>query len=303
MKIARVLWVLRAWLLGVALIGSSRALVADPPQPSPAGPTRGSVDLRPKFRTGDEHRYQMSMTTKGDQHSSQGKVENRSKIDIGLLLKVRSADDNGARLELVYESFKLELRNPLLNVDFDSGKPADKQDPDGTDAILRSLVGMKLDVQADANGNITNISAPAGGGGVGLDLLSQFTAADIVKRFVGPITTLSSGPPTANVGDTWVNEDVMQGSMGPVRTKNTYKLVSYNAPEAKLDIDGTISMQTSASSPASVRDGTVKGNAVWDTRLGMLRSIEMKQKLLVDQTMGEEAGSSTQEVDLSVRRR
>jgi hypothetical protein len=167
-------------------------------------------------------------------------------------------------------------------------------------------VGLTRKVNSDHNGNTTNITAPQGAGGVAQAMLQQFTAADVVRRMFGPITTISSGTGFASVGETWVNEDIMQGDSGPMRIKNTYRLESFSSPEAKLDIQGTVKLDASTSSPVSIREGTTRGKAIWDTSVGMLKSMEYSQKLVVDQQAGDSstgAGSSTQEVQTTIRRR
>lgn len=133
-------------------------------KPKQEGQSEREVDLRPKFKKGDQTRFIMTIDSTGTTsteevgggkpsgsgrpgsskpnstkpskpNSSASKPADQTMTqEIGLLLRVKEADpEKGAVVELVYESLKLSLKSEGMDVDFDStkkpgGKPS-KQTP------------------------------------------------------------------------------------------------------------------------------------------------------------------------------
>jgi hypothetical protein len=273
-----------------------------------SGRANDRVDLRPKFRTGDQTRFTMDLNITSTQQAGEaGAVAQTVKQTLGLALKVKEAKADGtAKLEMVYESIKLEATSPLMTMTFDSSQPKDKDDPTGQ--LLRPLVGLTLALETDERGSITKVTpqVPAGpaGAAVPTNLLEQFTAADVVKGLFGPILSISAGSGFAKVGESWVNESTMQGSLGNMSLKNTYTLRSHEGGNAILDINGTVGL---ASAPngglADIKDGSIKGTANWDTKAGMLKSMEMTQRMQVATRVGDQSTSSTQDMTVRVQRK
>ncbi len=245
---------------------------------------QGLVDLRAKFREGMKATFKMVMENKNDLAGGEpGKPEQVVKQEIGLTLKVKSVSaDGAAALELVYDSLKFDMQSDALDVSFDSSKPADKQDEFAD--LLKTIVGTTISMQADANGNITSVSGggPATMPGIPGAISQQFTGGDVIKNFFGPIMTLQNGSGRVSVGESWTNEDTIAGGMGNFRMKNTYTLRSYRAPTANVDMSGTMSLDGSSTGPVDLREGTIKGRYVWDTEEGMLKSMEMTMRTVVN---------------------
>lgn len=199
-------------LLSLALAACPPARAAEPPPAAPKAPpaeTGREVDLRPRFRKGDQTRFIMTIDNTGELRepgqkpskatpkprpgksktpdpATAGLGEQTMKQEIGLLLRVKEADpEKGATVELVYESLKVDLRSQDMEVSFDStkkpaSKPAAKPgDPtasmpteqDIVDAMLRPMVGTVITLELDADGNITRTS-----GGSALSMSGMLSA-------------------------------------------------------------------------------------------------------------------------------
>jgi hypothetical protein len=174
-----------------------------------------------------------------------------------------------------------------MEITFDSTKPAANDDP-LTDSLLRPLVGLKLQLQTDKNGNITKIDSGAAGTAVSGNIMSSFTGADVVRRIFGPITTIKAGDGFAAVGDTWTNESNMagsSGSTGAMRTKLNYTLRSHNGESAKLGIEGKVDFDGGSALPVTIKDSSISGTADWNTQRGMLEAMNLTQRMVVETTL------------------
>lgn len=244
----------------------------------------GQVDLRARFREGTNASFKMVMENKNDLPGGEaGKPEQVVKQEIGLTLRVKSVSaDGAATLELVYDSLKFDMQSDALDVSFDSSKP-DKDDPMAE--VLKTIVGTTLTLQADADGNITSVGSGGLTGGLPAlpsELSQQFTGTDIIKNFFGPITSIQKGSGRVSVGESWTNEDSIAGGLGTFHIKNTYTLRSHNAPNANVDMNGTMTLDGSSTGPVNLREGSIKGRYVWNTEEGMLRSMETTMRTVVN---------------------
>lgn len=280
----------RATLLAVCIAAISPAALGQSQpdgQPKPKAQASNKINLRPKYTKGDQHRFAMTMSVKSKQGTGAEATDRSSTQDIGLLLRVKEVTETGgASLELVYESLKIKVTDPLMNVDFDSTKPAAKGDElsELTDSFLRPIVGLTLNVTSDKDGNITGISGAEGiAGGA---LAGQLTGADFIKNAFGPIFSIRKGAGEAAVGESWTNEDVIDGPVGQMRLATTNTLSSHRSGMATIDMKGGITLtpgtSTGFKTPA-IKDSTLTGKAVWDTERGMLSEMETRQKLSVEQ--------------------
>jgi len=251
----------------------------------------GEVDLRPKFRKGQEVRFAMDLNIVSEQGAGESQIKSTTKQQIGLLLRVKEVANSGAAtVDLVYESLKFETDGPTGKISFDSAKPKDEADT--FDGLLRSIVGLTLTLQTDETGNITSVNTSSGGDNVPAQMLQQFTGADLVRGLFGPITNIKSGDGRAKVGETWTNESSMTGAMGTTKIKTNYTLNSHRSSRAEMGIQGSMSLDGSSGGIASVREGSISGNATWNTEAGMLEKLNMTQNLVVDtQLSGQSTGS------------
>lgn len=280
-------------------------------RPAPAGGAQaGKVDLRPKFRAGQEARFDMDLRIAGSQaFADLGESKTESTQKLGLKMVVRDAAPGGsATVDMIYESVSLRSVNPMMTIEFDSAAKPKPEDP--IDAMLRPIVGVTLRLVVDATGNIQSVtpvgdspSSSAAAGGMGGQLLSQFTGADIVRGMFGRIFTISAGDGTYSVGETWTNESAMGGAMGGWKVRNTYTLESHRGTKANIRISGTVQLDGSASGPASIKEGSTSGTATWNTEDGLLDTMDYTQKLVVETRTGAETVRSTQDMTVQVRRK
>ncbi|MFA6043688.1 MAG: DUF6263 family protein [Phycisphaerales bacterium] len=261
------------------------------------------VDLRPKFKKGDEIRFTMNLDTAGRQVTpGAGDQSTSTTQQIGLLLRVKDSNpETGATLDLVYESFKMNVKAATGDVSFDSTKPANKDDV--SDELLRSIVGLTLNVKVNPDGEITEVSG-GDGAGAAAGLASQFTGADMIKGVFGPVFSVKKGKSKAAVGESWTTEDVLQGGAAATRVKMTHTLKSVQGNNANIDIKGSVIIDPSSSGmKAGVKDSTIGGRAVWDIERGMLSRLETDQKLTVETKTDQGSSLSTQTMNLKVVRK
>ena len=94
----------------------------------------GSIDLRPKFRAGQQIKYVYEQTAKNtvkSQDPSDTTLDQDQKQTqrIGLVMKVVQAGDDGATIQVVYETIKVTLDTPDGVAEYDSTKPKTKPAP------------------------------------------------------------------------------------------------------------------------------------------------------------------------------
>src|SRR5262245_6829431 len=292
-------------LVAGALMVGGASLVPCVPQAVAAEMAGPKVDLRPKFKQGQQTRFKMTLDTSGKQTGGSEADDLSSKQEIGLLLKVKDTSaDGGANLELVYESIKMKMNSGLMNIDFDSSKPAKADDP--MDAVLRPIVGLTLNVKMDKDGNITSVDSGGAGAGPAAQVMQQFTGADVIKNMFGPIMTARKGSGEAAVGESWTNEDVIDGAMAKLKITTTNTLKSHTGGKALIDIRGKISAEPSASGgntpQVKINDSSITGQATWDTEAGMLAKMQSQQKLSIERLAEGQKTSTQQTMNLTVER-
>jgi hypothetical protein len=296
MKLSRLASVVVAGGLVFLAVGPYQRTAAAQGTPTKA-PTAGKIDLRPRFRVGQETRFKMDMDSNGAQQAGDGPPVNQTVGATVLFRCIESNAETGYTLEVTYEALKLKAKAAGMNIDFDSSKAPKADDP--MDEAIRSIVGMKLKVKMDLDGNISSVDG-GGGGGMGGELMS---GADLMKGMVGPIFTTKKGSGQVSVGDKWVNEDTMDAGMGTVRITTTNTVKSYSNSVATVDINGKFSVDPSSGKGVTIRDSSMNGEFRWNTEVGMLDSMTMKQKLTVEQKQDKGPPTHTsQDMNLKVQR-
>lgn len=282
--------------------GTTQPAVTQPAATQTAQPTNqpgrpgAAVDLRPRLEKGRVFRFKMDLsstekqTPPKDAQDPNVPAESVSATqDQEIVLKLTVKDNNvetGSTLELVYESLKMKISNPMLGDDpleFDSTKPANANDPSGAAIaeMLGSVVGTALTISMDKDGNVTNVAAPASASSLG----DSFTGKDVISGLVGQVFTLKKGDSVVRIGEKWTNDSVMAAAWGRTRITTNNTLASHRGGKANITIDGSISMEPlSPGQPIaiSIRNSKLDGNAVWSTDDGMLDSMTVSQNLDID---------------------
>ncbi len=118
MSMCRVAAVAGAFLIGLA------PAAAEPPPARPGAAPR--VDLRPKFRPGQQIRYTMVLNSQNQTAAPDlPELEQKQKLkeEIGLVMKVVESSADGATVQLVYETMKVSLDSGDVKAEYDSTRP------------------------------------------------------------------------------------------------------------------------------------------------------------------------------------
>jgi hypothetical protein len=282
-----------------------------PEQPSE---TRNpGVDLRPKFKKGQELRYVLELDGKNKIKSVSASKdeepldnEQTSSQRIGLVMRVKDAGDEGATLDIVYESIKVVMDTPEGKAEFDSTKKKTPASKPGTPAkgavpdplaggmsdmlaqIIGPMVGTTIEVKTDRNGAITSVTGGSALGGGGLEGLlggmggagggmmpdAKSTANWLVGGMGGP----SSG--FARIGETWTNTDTLSGTpLGGFKMITSHALKSLSGNIANVLFNGRAETTDSQDAPSplgslvKLKGAGYRGQYQWDTTAGCLKEL------------------------------
>jgi hypothetical protein len=249
---------------------------------------RGKVDLRPKFEKGAETKYVMQIEALGSTSAGSGN-EQKQIIKVELGLRLRTVDvqpEEGATVELVYDTVRMSMTGEGMDVDFDSTKPAKADDPIA--GALKEMVGATLVLDVDEAGNITRVSGGQKLGAMG----AMLTAGQKPKEAFGNLLSLQHGSGLVAVGESWTNEDVFEQSMiGRFRMVTKHTLRSARGGLANVLVTGRIEPVSQSDTqllPIQISDSKYEGSYVWDTRRGQLQSMTTEQSSTIE---AEVAGS------------
>jgi hypothetical protein len=166
---------------------------ADDPAPKQPGPaTAGLVDLRPKFKPGQQVRYTMVIDSSHKATSREMPEldqDQKMRQEFGLLMRVVEVGTEATTVELVYESLKMKIDSGEFKAEYDSTRPpaarkkptrpgpapatpagggqapaglsdslADMDDDQVLATAVKGIVGTVVTMKFDANGNITHVS-------------------------------------------------------------------------------------------------------------------------------------------------
>jgi hypothetical protein len=317
------------------------------PLPSDQSGTGTLVDLRPKFKVGTNVRLRLSndststiqlpdsLNLPGVDPSRPGKPTTiptpASKADgsvsltqqeFTLVFKPTAVSEAGdATVEVVFETIRMKIESEFLTDEFDSTKPNTPSKPNNDplrslgeapllETSLRPLVGDKLVLTVDPNGNITKVEGgekfaalfggTAGGGA------APAPKSGGVQGLFGSLFTLSKTRPHARVGDTWTTKDTLDLSMaGSLTMATTYTLKVAKAGLATLALKGALEPSSAAPSPGpfSIKSCVHEGTAQWNTLDGFLQSMQSVQRLETDINIGGgEPGKATSTQTTTVSR-
>ena len=278
------------------LAGLSTASAEPAPTPAAAASTdsAAAVDLRPRFKAGDTHRFSqrivrtdtMSLSTggqpMGDKPGVPPVMRQSTKIDqtVDFVLKVESASAEGASLTLEIAGIKAAADMTKGRFEWDSSAPAD--DKDASNPVLgayKPLVGSVTRLTLDKDGRITDVSTDARlpaapRNEFATPVMGLATAEQIKARWSSLLAVRPAAEPAA-VGSTWTQTSVIANpSVGRFETDQLYTLKSVQGDAANLDIAGTLKLLPfAADKPAqgSFSDAKASGSAIWDLKAGLIR--------------------------------
>lgn len=259
------------------------------------------VDLRPKFRVGEDLRYVMLLENDGVTEMpplESSKQTSRQRVEFRLRT-IETDPQKGSTVELIYEAIRVTIQSGDTTIEYDSTKPAaggrgrgkdrgrdaDPLAPDQSADLAQALspvVGTTLTLTVQPDGTISRVT---GGGELSGALAGRFAGpiADPqgVKDLFGPIFTTRGPSGSARVGETWRHEDLIDLAMlGRLRLTTDHTLASVKGDTATIDFSGRMDLDSeSAAMPRGIRlsDTVYKGVYRWDSASGSLESMEQTQ--------------------------
>lgn len=278
-------------VLGVVMaLGAAVAVFSGSPAMAQATSSKDMIDLRPKYKAGQDTKYKMVISQTAKTKSKDADMgdtgDENSEQEIRFSLRVKSVDADGtANVDMVYESVKMSGEVNGEKVSVDTTKPA-TTDKGSAAAGVRAMAGTTISMVIDKDGNIKQTTGGGGLlGGMGGDLL-------------GPIYSPSKAPGQVKRGQSWTNVDEigMGELLGPMRLVTTHTLESAANGEARVNVKGKI--ESGEESPGGTSKKNNKpttdmikitksdhnGSYVWDTERGELKSMNstMKSEIKVD---------------------
>jgi len=209
-------------------------------------------------------------------------VKDEVSQELGLRFVCTGVTETGGTMDLVFDRFSLAMTQGDLTTKFDSDEPASKDEGNPVASIIRPLVGTKLSLTLDADGNITNIE-----GGEELAAASMGFGAELsnparVRALFGPIFTAQKSPGKAEIGKTWSTSDTTDvAPFGSITISTDSTLKSHKAGVAKIEFRGDmgLSPQTETQAVVGLEESVYTGSIDWNTELGMPDSMKTTQKL------------------------
>lgn len=244
-----------------------------------------TVDLRPKFRKGDVAKYDLVLNSDNDFNTggAAGAPAQKQKIDqnIGLKLTVLDSNpDTGATVELVYERLKFKSQGDLPGAEFDSSQPASKDAGNQAAQALRPLIGTKLTLTVDPDGNITEVKGGESFANAFMDQMQgNYVTPGGMNGMFGPVFSTRKAQTKAAVGDSWTYVDTLPGTMlGEMKLTTTHTVKSINGDLATVDLTGKYEVRNADTGlNLSVNNSSYEGSYVWDSEAGMLKSMQTRQ--------------------------
>ncbi len=295
-----------------------------PSVPDDSRSLAGLVDLRPKFHKGQETRYTLKIKSDNDlgipsmvpdmdlsrpkpptpapisptptkpgqpaQPTAPADNSTRQVMDeeIGFVIRVtkEASQEDGATVELVYERLKVSLKHGDSEIFYDSTAPKrPNDDSDLMEPFFKGIVGSRIAIKFDANGNIKDIQGGDGGTMPGMMQQAGLDPKSIGSLF-GPISSSKSGKGLYKVGEKWNNvDDVDNAMIGRFRMVTEHNLRSANPLNADVYFTGRIEPGSESGRPGSpfqIKDSRYQGKYTWDTALGQLKSMESEQEITLD---------------------
>jgi len=207
-------------------------------------------------------------------------------------LRVIEASETGASLELEFKSIVCKADLSSGSFTWDSATPPDDKDKNNPILVsYRPYVGAVTKIKLGPDGNMTSVDTDPR-----IDLMkTNLPLATQVQQLVGKdgirlrwssVLWPKDGREPVTAGQSWQNVDEMvwpQVGKFTYTTTNTLKGVKGDL--AEIEIAGQIGLTGAA--PGKPATGTLKeqsltGSCLWDTKAGMLRSHAWDQKYNLD---------------------
>lgn len=244
--------------------------------------------------------------------ASQAESEMNTSQEFVLVFRPTRVGEESSEIDVVFESIKSKVQGPGVDDSFDSSKPAPKPTkpapkssdplqqldalvkPPSLEELMRPLVGDKLTLTIDRDGNITDVRggqklvralnpmAPSAMAQMGGDTPIR----DLFKSIVG-----TPGKAYAKPGESWssaTNLDVFP--MGNTSLRTDYSLTSVQGTVGKIVFSGGLKPREDASPGGgglTISKAEYAGTTNWDQADGFATSMNAKQELNAELAIGQ----------------
>ncbi|MBW3542654.1 MAG: hypothetical protein KY476_20515 [Planctomycetes bacterium] len=217
-------------------------------------------------------------------------------MNIGWHVKNVEADGS-ARIEQTVRRVRLTMKNPFLNVEYDSDKPDEAADegPAGNfKKIFGALVGKTFKLTMTPQGAIEDMELPEGIEEALPKAQPGFAAPldkESLKRLSSQANIAFPAEPVKK-GETWGDKADVKLPFGTMVMDNQF---TYLGPEErdgrtlqKIQLKPKITLAADPDSPVQIKlkSTDAKGTILFDNQLGRLVASEMTQKMEMDLTAG-----------------
>jgi hypothetical protein len=250
-------------------------------------PAASTTDLRCKLAPGQEVRYEWRQQMLDSMSMGGGQPADRENSYVATLL-VRMTDEGDSReAELTFESLKVHVKTLSTVMDFDSSSAPEQDGGNALAPAYRPIVGVKLKLKLDENGNIVNVA-----GGESLlqttvqtaRVRAQIIDKDIVQRKFGPLFSTGKSAERVAAGETWSTTEIVPLSSSiKVTVPNKHTLTEIKGDDALIKIEGIADENQPSTEKGAAQAKSVQnsGETTWDARSGQLREHSLKQKIVL----------------------
>ncbi|MGA3285202.1 MAG: DUF6263 family protein [Verrucomicrobiota bacterium] len=288
--------------VGVAAIltaGTTVVIVKEIATPTGADAARGPVEMKVKWQAGKSYamRMEMTQTTEMKQPNQPRPVKQLVKMtqDINFSL-VRELDNGGRQLQLEIEGLTMDtFQGDHRVVGFDSSRDPARNTNDLVAAVLRKVVGTRLQYFTAADGQVEKMEGyqelvnRMGQGGKPQEqaVFEQLFTGNGFKQY-GSFADMMPNR-AVKIGDTWSKKlEVPDDNIGilNVDLKCTFKNWEQHADRkcARIQCTGTFSSRAAANAPnlpVKIEKGTLSGEVWFDPELGMIAEIAFDEDMIL----------------------
>jgi hypothetical protein len=298
----------------------------------------GEIDLRPKFEKGQEIRYQLEMvsSTRNDSAARPARPgaapgrpqpkqppsppderldildlgampeRSQSSTTMGLVMRVTEVSPEGiATVDMVFESMKFRTTVGEEVFEFDSAAPKRPGDQDPIAMLLIPIVGTRVTLTVDRNGNITQAT-----GGEALAMLGQVISGapgggQGAAKLFGPIFSAHPTKGVAKMGESWEHSDRVQtGLLGDFKMTTRHTLRGLQGRDAIVAISGRVEPESEQPREGGfqIQNSSYNGSYVWDTVKGQLSRMESSMSVRLTGNVGSQPLDSRNESTVKITR-
>jgi hypothetical protein len=272
-----------------------------------ASASAAPVTMAIKFPPGRVQK--MTTTMDMDQTMSGGPLpaamKQKMKMGMDATLKVVSADNSGATVEVTYDQVRMSMSMAGKEMSFDSSK--DKASADNLLSDVAGILGVKLTLRFGPDGIVNKVegtdammkklSTGPGGAIMAKSLSDSFGENQVKQMFNGSLAETLPKKPVA-IGDQW--ESTSSQSMGGMKIKITAdnKLKGVEDKNghkiATIEFSGDGKIDGSAPGGVTIKADqlTQKGTKQFDLDAGCFTQTDMEQQLKGEVTVPGGAGAA-----------